>query len=329
MILGHHRSPATIRRRHRQRGVIVPLTALSLVAVLLVATVVIDGSQAYPQRRTAQNAADNAALAGARALDKKKFFGGTEDVYAAASAVAADNGSQLIDCWFITGTKTNTGAVQRSAIDPTCDPGDSVPADAFGVQVRTTKDRLVTFSGVNNLKMVQARAQAAASVQKLVSSGSPFIVCGNPATALISSPGTAGFDILKSTGPSTSPTFVFNEDGTVDVDPAKIAPLNAMNQNRGIPLVGSEVRVPSCGLSGGNFDGKGSDEAVSVPGWTRYTNGGGHDASSAEQVLTANPCPDPFPGGEPRSSATSSFPSPSGRTHPPRSSESSPWVSSR
>lgn len=294
MILGHHKSTIQTFRPHRQRGVIVPLTAFSLITVLLVATLVIDGSQAYPQRRTAQNAADNAALAGARALDKKKF-GGTEDVYAAAKSVAEENGSQLINCWFITGTKTSSGEVERSDIDPTCDSGDPVPDDALGVQVRTTKDRILTFPGVNDTNEVKARAEAAASVQKLASAGSPFVVCGNPSTALIVPPGTSGFDLLWSTGPTSSPTFVYNADGSVDVDPAKVSALNSQNGNKGIPLEGSEVRVPRCGVSGGNFDGKGSDEAVSVPGWISFTSGGGHDASSAEQVLTANPCPDPFP----------------------------------
>lgn len=293
MILGHHRSSAVIRRP-RQRGVIVPLTALSLVSVLLVATLVIDGSQAYPQRRTAQNAADNAALAGARALDKKKFFGGTEDVYGAAAAVAGSNGSQLLDCWFITGAKTSTGAVQRSNIDQTCDPGDPVPADAVGVQVRTTKDRFTTFRGVNALQEVRARAEAAASVQKLVSSGSPFILCGNPSVALANGK-APGFDMLRSTGPSTAPTFVFNADGTVDVDLAKIASLNNQNNNRGITLQASSQ--PQCGVASSDFKGQGFGDAVAVPSFAKYNNGNGNTASTAEVVLTSSPCPDPLPSG--------------------------------
>lgn len=292
MILVHHRSSAVIRRP-RQRGVIVPLTALSLVSVLLVATLVIDGSQAYPQRRTAQNAADNAALAGARALDKKKFFSGTEDVYAAAAAVAEDNGSTLVDCWFIKGTKT--GGTVDKASDPTCDPGDPIPPDAFGVQVRTTNDRFVTFSGVNDREKVQARAEASATVQKLVSSGSPFIVCGNPKYA---GKRDEPVDILKSTGPLTDPTFVYNADGTVDVDPDKVDPdrvdpLNAQNGGRGIILQDSQV--PTCGLDSNDFKGKGFGDTVTVPGLVSYTNGNGNNNSTAEQVLTANPCPDPFP----------------------------------
>lgn len=111
-------------------------------------------------------------------------------------------------------------------------------------------------------------------------------------------PGTRGFDLLKtaSSGPNAT-DFVRNADGTVDVDPAKAATLNSSNGGKGIPLVGSEVRVPRCGLAGGNFDGKGTGEAVAIPAWVGVTNGGGYDGAANEQVLTANPCPDPFPSG--------------------------------
>jgi len=296
----HHPSPRDANiRNHRERGVMVVMLALSLVAILLVATVVIDGSQAYPQRRKAQNAADSAATAGARALDKKKFFGGAADVRTTAQNAAADNDATIEDCWFITGLKDGSGAIQRSAIDPTCDVGDFVPPDANGVQVRTAQTRAVTFKGIGGLgNSTTARATAAASVQKLASSGSPFIVCGNPDTALAPPPGTRGFDILKtvSTGPNAL-DFVRNPDGTVDVDPIKATALNSLNGGKGIPLVGSEPRVPRCGLGGGNFDGKGTGESASLPAWVGYTSGGGYDGSANEQILTANPCPNPFPSG--------------------------------
>jgi putative Flp pilus-assembly TadE/G-like protein len=54
--------------KQRQQGQIVAIFALSLVAILAMAGVVIDGGNIYVQRRTAQNAADAAALAGTRAL---------------------------------------------------------------------------------------------------------------------------------------------------------------------------------------------------------------------------------------------------------------------
>ena len=55
----------------RQRGQMIMLFALSLTAILLVVGLVIDGGYALVQRRSAQNAADFAALAGARIVAEK------------------------------------------------------------------------------------------------------------------------------------------------------------------------------------------------------------------------------------------------------------------
>jgi hypothetical protein len=54
--------------KQREQGQIVAIFALSLVALLAVVGVVLDGGNIYLQRRTAQNAADAAAIAGTRAL---------------------------------------------------------------------------------------------------------------------------------------------------------------------------------------------------------------------------------------------------------------------
>jgi len=72
--------------RRRQRGQILPLFALALVAVVAMVGLVIDGGSAYAQRRDQQNAADLAALAGANAL----IF--SLDATTAAHRVAEANG---------------------------------------------------------------------------------------------------------------------------------------------------------------------------------------------------------------------------------------------
>ena len=58
----------TNRSRDRQRGQILVLFTLALVAMIAMVGLVIDGGAAYAQRRAQQNAADLAALAGANAL---------------------------------------------------------------------------------------------------------------------------------------------------------------------------------------------------------------------------------------------------------------------
>lgn len=70
----------------RQRGQILVLFVLALVAMVSMVGLVIDGGGAYSQRRGQQNAADLAALAGANAL----IFG--QDPTAAALRVAKANG---------------------------------------------------------------------------------------------------------------------------------------------------------------------------------------------------------------------------------------------
>src|SRR5438445_7896405 len=56
--------------QRREPAQVIALFAISLVAMLAMVGVVVDGGTLYLQRRTAQNAADAAALAGARALQQ-------------------------------------------------------------------------------------------------------------------------------------------------------------------------------------------------------------------------------------------------------------------
>src|SRR5690348_4544063 len=59
-----------VQRRQRQQGQVIVLFAIALIAMLAMFGVAVDGGTLYIQRRTAQNAADAAALAGARAMQK-------------------------------------------------------------------------------------------------------------------------------------------------------------------------------------------------------------------------------------------------------------------
>lgn len=69
-----------------ERGQVIVLLVLVFVALLGITGVAIDGGRLYSQRRSVQNAADNAALAGAFALCK------STNVVSAAVASAAQNG---------------------------------------------------------------------------------------------------------------------------------------------------------------------------------------------------------------------------------------------
>ena len=68
-----------------------------LVFMLIIVAIVIDGGQAYTDRRRTQNATDAAALAGARAVGQTRFAGATADLRAAVLAVASTNGANAVD----------------------------------------------------------------------------------------------------------------------------------------------------------------------------------------------------------------------------------------
>ena len=81
--------PRTRARRRREGGQVLVLFALSLVAIVAMVGLVLDGGSAYAQRRVEQNAADLAALAGAN-----NYLLNHDDAQAIAAAklVASENG---------------------------------------------------------------------------------------------------------------------------------------------------------------------------------------------------------------------------------------------
>jgi Flp pilus assembly protein TadG len=75
--------------RERERGQVLVLFALSLIAIIAMVGLVLDGGSAFAQRRSEQNAADLAALAGA---NNYLLNHDTTLAVAAAKSVAAENG---------------------------------------------------------------------------------------------------------------------------------------------------------------------------------------------------------------------------------------------
>ena len=95
------------RLEHRpQRGQILPLFALALVALVLGAAVVVDGGYGYAQRRLTQNAADFAAMAGTRIVGQKLTgrpvgAGTASNVRGAIEAMLAANNAELVGCRYV------------------------------------------------------------------------------------------------------------------------------------------------------------------------------------------------------------------------------------
>lgn len=249
-----HHPQRSARRREGERGVIIPLAALSMVTVLIVIALIVDGSHAYPQRRDMQNAADAAALAGTRALDKVKYSGEPpSSVDATVQSVAADNGAEGAECTVI----DRLG----QALGPCTDSSVVARADAAGVHVRTTDVRPTSLPKLTDVEEVTARASAAATIQTFVGgTGSPFVVCGNPAMG--------GWPIL---GP----------DGRIDPVSAEAVGV--------IDLQAAQLR--RCG-AGASFKGKLDEGAVigSLPAEVHTETGNGFNSWIQVQVLGATPC---------------------------------------
>jgi Flp pilus assembly protein TadG len=95
--------------RGRERGQILVIFALGIVAVIAMTGLVIDGGATYVQRRGQQNVVDSAAMAGAYAYVNSN--GSTSQAVAAAQQVASDNG-------YTGGTDGTVVNVAVTAIDP-------------------------------------------------------------------------------------------------------------------------------------------------------------------------------------------------------------------
>ena len=104
----------------RDKGQILVIFALALVAIVAMVGLVLDGSSAFAMRRSGQNASDVAALAAANDLIVNQ---GSADWHATARSVAAKNGY--------------THGLNGVSVDVTCKncPGQALEAGYDGVQV--------------------------------------------------------------------------------------------------------------------------------------------------------------------------------------------------
>lgn len=163
-------------RLEDDRGVALPLFAIMLVALLSVAGLVIDGGQAYAQRRQMQNAADAAAMAGTAALDDARFTSPAESWTRVQSEVdriakQANGAETVISCTVIDSSESSIGPCTTQAA--------VLNANAVGVRVEVEDTRTTTFAQVMGVETVSAQADAAAAVQPIVGGRAPWAVCSS------------------------------------------------------------------------------------------------------------------------------------------------------
>lgn len=171
------------RFNNDDRGAAAVLIAGCLISLIAFGGLVLDGGNAYSQRRQMQNAADSSALAGANALQNhRQGLVGSSAIYTAARDAAARNDakSATFECYLV--QLNDAGAELGSTDCPEFD-NEAVPPGSFKVRVRVDSDHNTQFMSVVGIDTFNASGNAAASLQAATIAYGPFMVCGTAVTA--------------------------------------------------------------------------------------------------------------------------------------------------
>ena len=179
----------TSRQHTREPAQVIALFAIALLAMLAMVGVVVDGGTLYLQRRTAQNAADAGALAGARVLQQAVFqyadSPASLDVGTAICYYAHQNWFGHVPettANFVTTSGPVTINVPTSCAAPTGGTPQLIPSGTSGVRVHVLIGPYDTFLvGIVGLRQLQAEASASAQVGVLGIPGpaiTPLAGCG-------------------------------------------------------------------------------------------------------------------------------------------------------
>lgn len=147
--------------RNEPRGQIIVLFGVVMTLIIFAVGLVIDGGNGLSQRRASQNAADFAAMAGARIVAEfiaGDAVNGTDaNVQAAITNAVAANGGAAPTFGAPDGPRyvNNAGALLGYV-------GSGIPLDAVGVTVRSTRDWEPFFIGFFGFDELAASAEATA-----------------------------------------------------------------------------------------------------------------------------------------------------------------------
>jgi hypothetical protein len=224
--------------RQGQRGQIIVIAALTMVALVAGVSLILEGGNAYAHQRVAQNAADAVANAGATVIGQR-LGGGNQtdaDVIAATDAMAAANNLDTYTAYYtnLTGqmldpfgvVTTDPAAAARVGL---ADGGDStIPIGTQGVQVGGTLSFGTTFARALGITQFNASAVATAVAGALT--GGVFM--------------PVVFPVSMASCDGSGNTVVVDEPWRMsDPDPA---------DPDGRPI-GQEYIVPLCKTGGGSF----------------------------------------------------------------------------
>jgi Putative Flp pilus-assembly TadE/G-like len=154
--------------QRREPAQVIALFAISMLAMLAMIGVAVDGGTLYVQRRTAQNSADAAALAGARALQKATQSPAPAISTAICTYVLANSFgvTPAASAYFVNTSGSSLGTINLpSGCSPNTPINNSIPTGSSGVHVDVTIGPYNTYLvGIVGLRQLQASASATAQV---------------------------------------------------------------------------------------------------------------------------------------------------------------------
>ena len=190
--------------RDREPAQVIVLFAIALIAMLAMVGVAVDGGTLYLQRRTAQNAADAAALGGARALQQATSSPTASIPSEICKYVLANNFGVTpnVAAYFVdtNGNKVTGGDIALPAHCSGSVSSTSIWSGVAGVHVDVTMGPYNTYLvGIVGIRQLSATAGATAQVWNYAINAAyiaPWAVCGP--SAPIDTSGTLQ-DILDTT----------------------------------------------------------------------------------------------------------------------------------
>ena len=241
------------QRLRSDRGATAVLIAFSIVGLLAFGGLVIDGGDAFAQRRQMQNAADSSATAGANALYRYKLQEpgwSTTAIYDDALAEAQANGAKpgTFQCTLVLHSPSGTAPCQN----PTMATLDR----AWDVKVNVDSDNSTQLIRVVGIESFNARANATASLRaaRPVRGTGPFAICANA-----TSPDATGSTLYPLLVPDATDSTGF----AVNVGQGAYASAVGREYDIWGGISGPQL----CGLHGSSFNGLVDPGSFPIPGW--------------------------------------------------------------
>ncbi len=153
-----------------QRGQALPLLAAGMIVLLLMAGLVVDGGNAFLNRREAQNTSDLAALAGTKVISDHYTDGGRSDsqVNAAISEIASRNGCGAGSATLCTWSATYIRPSGDSEVQLGSVGSESIPTGAQGVLVTVNRQPQTFFLSLVDQDVWDIEAEAVALTARIV-----------------------------------------------------------------------------------------------------------------------------------------------------------------